>query len=998
MNNDPGQIITFYSYKGGTGRTMALANTACLLARKYTNDLNNSSDRVQVVAIDWDFEAPGLHRYFEPYTEDVEFYREAPGCLELFEELAKRKSEFAKHDYEGNRKLAIELLGRIRLERFLVKTSIPGLSIIKAGKLDSEDYAKRVSKFEWQDFFEATYGLFAGLTDFLRERFQFTLVDSRTGITDSSGICTMLLPDKLVVAFTPNRQSLTGVKNLVDKAIKYRRNSPDMRPLVVFPLASRIEMARPGLFEQWRFKGQADSLDNESSDGYQVLFERMFRENYRNESINLSEYFDEVQIQHVPDYAYGEPIAVELEASESRIFLRRSYEAFVERLVELESPWESLGVERAERALMKKIQEARQLIDGGKSALSIGYVLLEEVRATNVFTSLSECLLEIAGAAIQNEPASSIEFMQRLGDAVRSRSMTAPRIQGGEISPEPISLAEVAGFFERLGKLCIQARKTDMAEKFFVDSLACYEYAFGEGHPAVRSVLERLVESLSDVGKYQIAFHYASRAYEICNKFLGEQDLHTLRCKGVLGNILVRMGAYEEASKLLEQTLAAQKALLGEMHFDTLSSMNSLANMLGEVGDLSAAYKLQEHTLLVRKELLGETHPDTLNSMSNLAIVLGDMGDYEGARKLEEKVLAHRELVLGEMHPDTLSSMSNLAISLERLGDYVGALKLQEKALIAQKQVLSEWHPSILTSMKFLAVILGDLGDYEGARELQEKTLEIEKELHGDEHPDTLGCMNNLANTLNSMGDYMGARQLQETTLKLRIAELGERHSDTLSSLGNLANTLINLGDFVRARQLQETALEIQKDTLGELHPDTLATMNNLGNTLRIMRDYKGAFELQEKSLEMLKEVQGELHPDTLATMNNLALTLMAMGNYERARELQEKSLPILKVVRGEMHSITLSCLSGLATTLENLGELKRAQELIEETLAKREQVQEVPPIRIQRLIKQLSALLMKTGEKDRAFKLMSELMREVTVQPDLSVDSNNEIAGSVMK
>ena len=27
-----GQIITFYSYKGGTGRTMALANLACLLA------------------------------------------------------------------------------------------------------------------------------------------------------------------------------------------------------------------------------------------------------------------------------------------------------------------------------------------------------------------------------------------------------------------------------------------------------------------------------------------------------------------------------------------------------------------------------------------------------------------------------------------------------------------------------------------------------------------------------------------------------------------------------------------------------------------------------------------------------------------------------------------------------------------------------------------------------------------------------------------------------
>ncbi len=55
-----GKIITFYSYKGGTGRSMALANVAFLLA--------NAGKRV--LAIDWDLEAPGLHRYFEPFLAD----------------------------------------------------------------------------------------------------------------------------------------------------------------------------------------------------------------------------------------------------------------------------------------------------------------------------------------------------------------------------------------------------------------------------------------------------------------------------------------------------------------------------------------------------------------------------------------------------------------------------------------------------------------------------------------------------------------------------------------------------------------------------------------------------------------------------------------------------------------------------------------------------------------------------------------------------------------
>ncbi len=51
---NPCLVCTFYSYKGGVGRSMALANVAAILAR-----LNK-----RVLVIDWDIEAPGLERYF----------------------------------------------------------------------------------------------------------------------------------------------------------------------------------------------------------------------------------------------------------------------------------------------------------------------------------------------------------------------------------------------------------------------------------------------------------------------------------------------------------------------------------------------------------------------------------------------------------------------------------------------------------------------------------------------------------------------------------------------------------------------------------------------------------------------------------------------------------------------------------------------------------------------------------------------------------------------
>src|SRR5690349_22743617 len=73
MTAEPtGKIVTFYSFKGGTGRTMALANVAWILA------INGK----RVLAVDWDLEAPGLHRYFRPFLPDKELAN-SDGVLDM---------------------------------------------------------------------------------------------------------------------------------------------------------------------------------------------------------------------------------------------------------------------------------------------------------------------------------------------------------------------------------------------------------------------------------------------------------------------------------------------------------------------------------------------------------------------------------------------------------------------------------------------------------------------------------------------------------------------------------------------------------------------------------------------------------------------------------------------------------------------------------------------------------------------------------------------------
>ncbi len=76
-----GKIFTFYSYKGGTGRTMALANIACLLAKRYSGNGRG------VLMVDWDLEAPGLHLFFRDFLKEPmadSDFNEKPGLIDLF--------------------------------------------------------------------------------------------------------------------------------------------------------------------------------------------------------------------------------------------------------------------------------------------------------------------------------------------------------------------------------------------------------------------------------------------------------------------------------------------------------------------------------------------------------------------------------------------------------------------------------------------------------------------------------------------------------------------------------------------------------------------------------------------------------------------------------------------------------------------------------------------------------------------------------------------------
>lgn len=276
-------IVTFYSYKGGVGRSMALANTAIILARDYG---------MQAIVVDWDLEAPGLHRFFDIPDSDVR-----DGLVDYIERYKTWVLKLSGTRADPPR-LADAL---ITVRRF---GSGGAVRLLASGKLVPDDeYAKRINGFDWDEFYREWNG--AQFVEFLRSSFKkeahITFVDSRTGITDIGGICTLQIPDKVVLVFAFNEQNLLGSARVARDVSGPNAifESIGRRPELLL-LPSRKELSEIERLRKWEHRA-AEVL------GPFLSHDLMDRFGGTLEYIRLT------AVQYVPYFAFGEQLAVETE-------------------------------------------------------------------------------------------------------------------------------------------------------------------------------------------------------------------------------------------------------------------------------------------------------------------------------------------------------------------------------------------------------------------------------------------------------------------------------------------------------------------------------------------------------------------------------------------------------------------------------------------------------------------------------------------------------------
>lgn len=319
-------LCTFYSFKGGVGRSMALANVAELLCRYG----------LKVLIIDFDLEAPGLERFFDSpqatyKPTDILNKRGLIDLLISYKKLYSLPRFDLKEDVAVDSSthqtppFPVEPLVNFITPIYEIGNDDGKLYIIPAGQRAGDEftrYAERVRSFDWDNFYtewngEVFFEWFRQETEAFAD---VVLIDSRTGITEMGGICTHYLADIVVMFVAPNQQNLSGTLNIAKslsnpELVKEGRKG---RSLYLLPVPSRIENA------------EAESLDS-----FAIQFKQTLG-NFVEPKLEFEEnIFTDLKIPYIPYYAYQERVAVRESERESASDLIKAFEKLTLMLAKL---------------------------------------------------------------------------------------------------------------------------------------------------------------------------------------------------------------------------------------------------------------------------------------------------------------------------------------------------------------------------------------------------------------------------------------------------------------------------------------------------------------------------------------------------------------------------------------------------------------------------------------------------------------------------------------
>jgi cellulose biosynthesis protein BcsQ len=258
------RTITFYSFKGGVGRTTALTHVAWILALRGR----------KIVAVDLDLEAPGLSTAFNLNPKPQY------GIVDYFYERS-----YLPKDLEPSVSIS-QIFGEVRIPNAKGR-----LFVVPAGTLDL-DYISKVDDLRATAMTNDRDNLWSIFNREIQEQLKpdIILIDSRTGINQWGALSLLQAANEVIVFLFPNEQNHQGIELLLQSLQFFR----DLSISFVFtPVPDTTEVGMAKVKRIWRSLGEA--LKNRTSEDDETV-----EDSITESELDLDESFSESELLVVP--------------------------------------------------------------------------------------------------------------------------------------------------------------------------------------------------------------------------------------------------------------------------------------------------------------------------------------------------------------------------------------------------------------------------------------------------------------------------------------------------------------------------------------------------------------------------------------------------------------------------------------------------------------------------------------------------------------------------
>ena len=742
-------IVTFYSYKGGVGRTSAMANIAVLLAKQDKN----------VLLMDWDLEAPGLDRFFRQYTKSE--YGTTRGLIHMLFSAVENPT--------------------VDWKAYISEIQIDGccpISMISSGD-GMPDYVDRMRSFSWSDFFERHQGglILDRWRDEWKSHYDFVFIDSRTGITDIGGVCTVFLPDILVLVFTANEQSFEGGIQVAAGIQKSRRHLAVPRPpLAILPL--------PGRFDA---RDEVD-IANVWLDRFSRSL-KPFYDDWLPKQFEPRRILELTKIPYITKFSFGEPLPV-LEQSLLDPEFPGFYFSNVARLIasdfsdslQILSPGGDI-LQKTIAEIRRKITEFPQNEELIMTELRGGEAILGE-RA-----ELCELYNEAGTTAYRQRRTDLAEYLFRRALLMATRT-------AGPAHPLVMSVTNnLASVLRSKGEL-------GEAEDLYREILQRLRSREGSQDSALSTAYSNLAEVLYEKGNLSEAEDLYREALYVLHDTVRYDDPSLIGTIGALAGLLQDRGNLQEAEDLYRDVLSRlRRSTRPPPESMVDKAYLNLASVLRDRGNFGEAEALLRESLSRTREGSRRDSPTVNSTYNMLANLLREMGNLPEAETMYRQELSRRREFSRPNDPALLRAYSNLGSLLRQKGELREAEDIYREALSRLRETSRPSDTALLTAYSNLADLLTEMGNLSEAESLYREILS-RSSLTKLRSISLTRARRGFARLLVKKGEFVEAEALYRKSLEA-FSQTSRRNTFLFAdTLVGLAETLIHEGKLEEARSL----------------------------------------------------------------------------------------------------------------------------------------------------------------------------------------------------